>query len=73
MMGGSSDSRPSNKTSSSIGDLFFLSSSFSLTGDSGQSPLVSDDSDVDAPDQLDLVLRGEISCTETVNIMLVLS
>ena len=54
--GGSEEARPSDKTSSRIGDLFFLKRSFTRIGDWGsQGPAV-------AP--ADLVFRGEISCTE---------
>ena len=56
-MGGSEDARPSDKTSSRIGDLFFLKRSFTRSGDWGpQGSAV-------AP--ADLVFLGEISCTET--------
>ena len=59
--GGSSVALPSDKTSSSIGDLFFLKRSFNLTGDSR--PSACSGSDSVAGDQLERVLRGEISCT----------
>ena len=60
-IGGSEEALPSDKTSSSIGDLFFLKRSLTLTGDSGL-PAGSGVSD-DICDQLDLVFLGEISCT----------
>ena len=57
--GGSSVALPSDNTSSSIGDLFFLKRSFNLTGDSSSGSVSA------IGDQLERVLRGEISCTET--------
>ena len=50
---------PSDNTSSSIGDLFFLKRSFNLTGDSSSGSVSV------SGDQLERVLRGEISCTGT--------